>query len=314
VNTKSRCKRLLGVGGMLCLLGGLVGVPPLKAAEFGLGSYLLGLTLPLEGYTPPPGVYFRDAFLLYHGSFGPSTQRTAYNIVADIGLLAWYPEWTFFGASPGFAAVIPYVGVRNKSQSMSIGPGGARQFAESTATANAVGDTEYAAILGWHNGEHHWNMSVTGFMPTGHYHPDSLSITGLNRPAIDIRGAYTYLGVETGIELTGLLGVTVSGMNTATRYQSGTALHFEWLAQQHFPFGLAVGATGFVYQQLTGDSGPGAINGPYIGRAIAIGPSIGYTFNVNGRQLALAGRWYREFAVENRPRGDAVFAQMTLRF
>jgi len=314
VTTNLRRKLLLGVGGMLYLLGGLVGAQPSKAAEFGLGSYLLGLTLPLEGYTPPPGLYFRDAFLLYHGSFGPSNQRTAYNIVADIGMLAWYPDWTFFGASPGFAAVVPYVGVRNKFQSMSIGPGGGRQFVESTYTADAIGDTEYAMILGWHSGEHHWNMSVTGFMPTGHYKQDTLSITGLNRPAIDVRGAYTYLGVETGVELTGLLGVTVNGMNTATNYRSGTELHFEWLVQQHLPFGLAIGATGFVYQQLTGDSGPGATYGPYIGRTIAVGPAIGYTFDVDGRKLALAARWYREFAVENRPRGDAIFAHLTLRF
>ncbi len=306
--------RVLGVGRALALVASLVLARPVQAAEFGIGGYFLGLTFPLAGYNPPPGLYFRDAFLLYHGSFGPSDQRTAYNILADIAILAWYPEWDFFGASPGFSAVVPYVGVRNKFQSTSIGADGSRQFSGSTQTADSIGDSEYSAILGWHSGEHHWNVIVTAFTPTGHYTPNQLSITGLNRPGIDFRGAYTYLGLQSGLELTGMLGIMVNGMNTATNYQTGTELHFEWAVHQHFPFGLYAGATGFIYQQLTGDSGPGAINGPYIGRAFGVGPAIGYTFEVDGRKLDLAARWYRDFAVENRPRGDSIFAHLGFRF
>lgn len=307
-------KRLLGVRCACFLLAGLFLPQSLQAAEFGISGYFLGLTFPLAGYTPPPGLYFRDTFFIYHGSLGPRDQRTTYNILSDIGILAWYPEWDFFGASPGFSAVIPYVGVRNKFQTASTGLDGTRQFAGSTQTADSIGDTEYSMMLGWHSGEHHWNLILTGFMPTGHYTPNVLSITGLNRPAVDLRGAYTYLGLSTGIEVSGALGVMVNGMNTATNYQSGAELHFEWALHQHFPFGLYVGAAGFIYQQLTADSGPGAIYGAFIGRAFAVGPSIGYALEINGQELDLAARWYREFAVENHPRGDSYFAQLGFRF
>jgi hypothetical protein len=40
---------------------------PARAVEYGIGEYLLGFTIPMSGYTPPPGVYFSDTFYLYQG-------------------------------------------------------------------------------------------------------------------------------------------------------------------------------------------------------------------------------------------------------
>ncbi len=80
-------------------------------------------------------------------------------------------------------------------------------------------------------------MILTGFAPTGNFEPNRLSLTGLNRPALDLKGAYTYLGLQTGLEVTGALGLTLNAPNTATNYQSGAELHFEWAVNQHFPFG-----------------------------------------------------------------------------
>ena len=56
----------------------------------------------------------------------------------------------------------------------------------------SIADTEYSAILGWHAGEQHWNVILTGSAPTGNFVPNRLSLTGLNRPALDLKGAYTY--------------------------------------------------------------------------------------------------------------------------
>jgi hypothetical protein len=314
VAKKSKNKPSWRCGHALLLLVSTIFASPLSASEFGIGAYFLGLTFPFAGYTPPPGLYFRDTFFLYHGSFGPRDQRTTYNIISNIGILAWYPGWEVFGASLGFSAVIPYVGVRNKFQTASTGLDGTRSYVGSTQTADSIGDTEYSMMLGWHAGEHHWNLILTGFMPTGHYTPYVLSITGLNRPGVDLRGAYTYFGTETGIEVSAALGVLVNGMNTVTNYQSGAEMHFEWAVHQHFSSGLYAGAAGFIFRQLTADSGPGAIYGAYIGRAFAVGPSIGYAIKIDGQELDIGARWYREFGVENRPRGDSLFAQLGFRF
>jgi len=82
---------------------------------------------------------------------------------------------------------------------------------------------------------------------------------GLNRPAFDIKGAYTFLSTATGTEVSATAGVTFNLRNTATDYQSGTEFHVEAALNQHFPFGLAAGVGGYFYQQLTGDSGSGAV-------------------------------------------------------
>jgi hypothetical protein len=67
-----------------------------KATEFGVSQYILGLTLPMSGYTPPPGVYFWDTFALYQGggnllpvTGSASSTRVTKNVVADIAIVGW---------------------------------------------------------------------------------------------------------------------------------------------------------------------------------------------------------------------------------
>ncbi len=97
-------------------------------------------------------------------------------------------------------------------------------------------------MLGWQAGDQHWRLVVSGFVPTGDYDAGRIAQTSLNRPALDIKGAYTFLSLETGLEASAALGVTVNGINTATNYQSGAELHFEWSLSQFLPFGLSVGS------------------------------------------------------------------------
>jgi len=301
------------VGCALSLYIGLAPGQPSWASEYGISGYFLGLTAPLAGYNPPPGIYYRNTFFLYHGAFYPDKQRVSYNFAANVGIIALYPEWDFFGASPGFSAVVPFLGVNNKLQTISTGLDGSRQVTTTAESVNSIADTEYSAILGWHAGEHHWNVVLTGFVPTGHYAPGQLGITGLNRPALDLRGAYTYLG-QTGIEVSGALGITVNAINKATNYRSGAELHFEWTVQQYLPFGLNAGISGFIFQQLTPDSGSGATLGSFISRVFAIGPSIGYALKVDGQEIDLAGRWYHDFGAQNHPCGDSILASLGFRF
>ena len=70
--------------GAFCLAGGALAVQPSQAAEYGLGNYLLGLSLPMTGYTPPPGLYF-------------VTEKFA----VDIATLAWFTNVDVIGATFG---------------------------------------------------------------------------------------------------------------------------------------------------------------------------------------------------------------------
>jgi hypothetical protein len=288
--------------GAICLAGSLSMGETAKATEFGFNAYILGLTLPMSGYTPPPGVYFLDTFALFQGGRtipGTST-RTTTDIVANIAIVGWFPDVKLFGADPGFAVTVP--------------------FASNLVTVNShaddivsIADTEYSAILGWHAGEHHWNVILTGFAPTGNFNPNRFSLTSLNHPALDLKGAYTHLSLQTGLEVTGALGLTLNAPNTATHYQSGAELHFEWAVNQHFPFGLAAGVGGYFYQQVTDDHGSGARFGAFRGRVAAVGPLLSYALKAGAQEVDFSARWFHDFAVQNRFRGDLIYAGLSFR-
>jgi hypothetical protein len=174
-----------------------------------------------------------------------------------------------------------------------------------------VADTEYSAILGWHAGEQHWNVILTGFAPTGNFDPNRVVQTSLNRPALDLRGAYTYLSLQTGLEVTGALGLTLNAPNTATNYQSGEELHFEWAANEHLPLGLAAGVGGYFIQQVTNDHGSGDQFGAFRGRVAAVGPLLSYALKAGAQEVDFSARWFHEFATQNRVRADLIYASFS---
>ncbi|HMF07374.1 MAG TPA: transporter [Methylocella sp.] len=151
------------------------------------------------------------------------------------------------------------------------------------------------------------------FHPNRIFTPHGRASTGLNRPAIDIKGAYTFLDLQTGAEISGALGLTFNARNRATKYQSGEELHFEWALNQHFPFGLAAGIGGYFYQQVTKDYGSGDTIGSNIGRSVAIGPLLSYALTADTQEVDISGRWYHEFAVINGHRGDVIYATLSFR-
>jgi hypothetical protein len=302
------------------LAGSLSIVQPAQAVEYGIGDYLLGLTLPMSGYTPPPGVYFSDTFYLYKGSasgnvrFPIGKQLEAgltYQFVFDIAQVAWFTDLQILGGSLGFAATVPF-GSENTNASIGFtGPLGIdRQFGRTESVA-ALGDSAFSAILGWQAGESHWNVTLTGFTPTGYYSSTAIAFTGLNRPAVDIKGGYTFLSLQTGTELSAALGMTVNAINNQTNYQSGAELHFEWALNQHFPFGLAAGVGGYYYQQVTNDGGAGDRVGAFRGRVAAVGPLLAYTFKNGAQEVTVSGRWFHEFDVAHRVQGDSIFAALS---
>ena len=244
--------------------------------------------------------------------FGRNTVAgLSYNVLVNIAQTAWVTDVKVLGGALGFAALVPFGGERTSASLSFTGPFGVNRQVGQTDSVNALGDSAFAAFLGWEAGEHHWNATLTGFAPTGYYSSTALAITGLHRPGLDIKGGYTYLGLQTGIEASAALGITVNAINTATNYQSGAELHVEGALNQHFPFGLAVGVGGYYYQQVTADGGSGDIVGPFRGRVAAVGPMLSYTLKAGAQAVTLSGRWFHEFDVAHRVRGDSIFASLS---
>ena len=157
--------------------------------------------------------------------------------------------------------------------------------------------------LRWNAGVHNYMTYITGDIPIGAYQSTRLSNIGLGHGAIDAGAGYTYFNPQTGHEFSGVLGFTYNFKNTATQYQNGVDMHFDWGASQFLSKEVMVGLVGYVYKEIGCDSGSGDRVGCFQSQVFGVGPQIGFLFPVGDMQGYLNFKGYKEFAAENRPDG-----------
>lgn len=168
------------------------------------------------------------------------------------------------------------------------------------------------ASLAWNKGNNNFMTYVTGDIPVGAYSATSLSSIGIGHAAIDAGGGYTYLNNTSGFEFSSVVGATYNWMNNQTNYKNGIDSHLDWSASQFLSQNWQVGIAGYVYHQLTADSGSGARLGAFKSQVAAIGPQIGYLFNIGKKQAYVNLRAYKEFWAQNRVEGYATIATISI--
>jgi len=97
------------------------------------------------------------------------------------------------------------------------------------------------------------------------------------RPSEVKRGAPSWK--ESGFNAMLHAGYAINTENPDTDYKSGSLLHFEGAIQQILPVGsglITLGAEGFYFDPVTGDSGAGATLGSFKGMTAGLGPVLGY--------------------------------------
>jgi hypothetical protein len=167
----------------------------------------------------------------------------------------------------------------------------------------AFADLYPMASLRWNHGVHNFMIYGTGDIPVGTYDPSNLANLGIGHGAADGGFGYTYFNPATGHEFSAVTGVTYNLKNTQTNYQNGIDWHLDWGASQFLSKQMFVGVVGYVYQQLTADTGQSPLLGDFKSRVIGIGPQIGFLFPVGDMQGYLNLKGYGEFAAENRAAG-----------
>ena len=117
----------------------------------------------------------------------------------------------------------------------------------------------------------------------------------------------TYLNTDNGREFSGAASVLFTEKHDQTEYETAPAFTFESAVMQHLPSGLAVGLSGYWYQQLGDDSGAGADRArAAIGadsleaRSFALGPLITYSGKIAGRSTSFKFKYYSEFDSERK--------------
>ncbi len=113
---------------------------------------------------------------------------------------------------------------------------------------------------------------------------------------------YTYLD-QAGREFSAVAGLTYNFINPYTQYQNGVDFHLDWAASQFLSKQLQIGLVGYLYDQLTCDSGSGNQVGCFQSRVASIGAQLGYTIPMGDLDANVNVRGYKEFDAANRPEG-----------
>jgi len=299
------------------LLGVFVIAPAVAVAdEFGVSFWLPGLFGSLAATPQQPGFslatinYYTDVsagrgFDFQHGA----AIVAGIDANADIGL--FIPSYVFGTPVLGgqlAVGMMTVFGHQEVSASATLtGPFGGVLSGSRSDSITGVGDLYPQAALRWNEGVHNFMTYVTGDAPVGAYDSQRLANIGIGHSAVDSGAGYTYFNPQTGHELLAVAGFTYNFINPSTNYQNGVDFHLDWGASQFLTKQIQVGLVGYVYDQLTVDSGSGDLLGPFESRVIGVGPQIGFVFPVSDLQGYLNLKCYKEFDAADRADGFNVW-------
>lgn len=328
--------RVVHLVGMLFLL--VSSSSYLQATEDAKQFYLLGTNASGAGIMPPPGTTLNSYDYYYRGD---ASGRAASGILlneagARLDLEAkvdvdvetflkvpsalWVAPRKVLGAGVGVGLIVPVGWLDISADADVVGTltlpdgrtfTGGQSFSVNDDTFD-FGDPVLMAFFGWNRGNWHWKVTGLLNVPIAAYDADDISNIAFNRWVFDASGAVTWLDPTKGLEVSAVGGFTFNGENPDTDYKTGTEFHVEYALMKHFSKQFAAGLVGFHFQQITGDSGAGATNGPFKGRVTAIGPSLNYNTEIRSTPVAMSLRWYHDFNVKNRAEGDLVLFQATV--
>lgn len=305
---------------------------PAAAVEGGIGAYLLGSRDSLAGIAPPPGTYATADFIYIDGdvsfvSLGGAvlTDATSTASLVKLNLTHSFAR-TIGGGRPAITFTLPVVsGELGFDGDLDNGLGGS--FEDDKVD---FGDLVITPAIGWSDGNRHWLVAASIFAPTGYYEKASVDLAtrsieaisfGKNRWAIMPTAAYTYLNPQNGREFSASAGVTLSLENEATDYQTAPEFQLEATAMQHLPNGLALGVTGYAYQQLGDDSGAGADQMRALtsaeslqARVFGLGPIVTWNRKFRERAVALKAKYVPEFAAKRRFESDIIWLTLNVSF
>jgi hypothetical protein len=289
-------------------------LPEARADEGGTSFWLPGQYASLAAVSPPPGWSTATTLYYYSGS-APASASSAQGAAVAPGIRSqstqlslspiYAPETTVLGGRP--ALFLSFGVGSNRSQS---DQGGSASL--SSQTVSGLTDVTPGTTLGWTHGTDYWLVYLTGGIPIGSYDSQRQANIGIGHAAIDAGGGYTHYSPRAGLSLSAAVGFTYNFENYSTDYQNGIDSHLGWSVMQSLSANWRVGLAGYVYYQVTGDSGRGDNCGPCKSRVASVGPEVTYTFTVAGQEWYVNLRGYYEFWAQNRLEGYAVFATLSV--
>ena len=329
--------RWRAIAGITAALTCHLGMPtPALADEGGVSFWVPGFFGSLAATPQTPGFSFGTIY--YHTSVKagpdvafarqvsrgnitvPFTANVNIDLKARADLVMGVASYVFadkvLGAQASVSLLVPYGRSSADVSGTLTGAVGPIGFTVSGSRSDAVtgfGDVVPQFALKWNEGVNNWMTYVTGNIQVGRYSQNSLANLGIGHQALDAGGGYTYFNPQTGYEFSSVVGLTYNFENTHTQYQNGVDLHWDMGASRFVTKEWQIGAVGYVYQQLSCDSGAGDRVGCFKSRVMGIGPQIGHIFQVGEHhQGYLNLKGYKEFAAAHRPEGWNVWLTLLI--
>jgi hypothetical protein len=299
-----------------------------RADEGGVSFWVPGFFGSLAAVPQQPGLSF--ASIYYHtsvtagGNVAFARQVSRGNITtnftgnlnasldADADLFMAIPSYTFaqplLGGQATVLMVVPTGRLKASvdatvTGSLGLGGPGFTISGGRTDQSTGFGDLGPQFNLRWNAGVHNFMTYVAGNITVGQYDQRSLANLGIGHNAIDAGAGYTYFDPTKGHEFSAVAGFTYNFENDHTQYKNGVDFHLDWGASQFLSKQFLIGLVGYIYQQVSCDSGAGNRVGCFESRVFGVGPQIGYIIPLGEWQGYLNLKGYGEFGAENRPEG-----------
>jgi len=299
------------------------------AEEGGSGHYFPGsMSSFIDGVPTEETIIFRLNLLAYDGEFDsdikvPVAGLTALDVQVESAAVGFTGLWrppVEIGERWSYAAAItvPFIDLEVEAD-VAVPADPLGRTVRRRDSASGLGDILLFPLMLNYNVSPalNYNFRLGFYAPTGDYEKGKLANQGKNFWSVEPTLAAIYLNPKNGREFSAFLGATFNEENDKTDYKSGTQMHLEMTAAQHFPLwgGLAgAGVTGFWYEQVTGDSGDGASYGDFKARSRGIGPVVSYTGKLGANDLVAEFKWLHESGVKRRPEGDTLFLKVVVKF
>lgn len=321
VKRAKQSRRTILAGAMLSFVAALPQVG--NAGEGGTSHVLPGATATLLDLPGTAAAWFaKPMYLNYSGQASaqiPTAAGVTTNLDATANTLAFVGGRTFEqtvlgGAHYTAAVALPYTWL-DISGDVELPAGG------TVARGNDVsgfGDvTMVPVMLAWKTGAWQLDASLPIYAPTGSYEKGRRGNPSLNYWTVDPTIGALYTNKQSGFNAMLHAGYAINTENPDTDYQSGALLHVEGAIQQILPVDssfLTLGAEGFYFDQVTGDSGAGATLGDFKGMTAGLGPVLGYVRPLGNETLLVELKWLSELDTQKRLEGDYVWLKAVYKF
>ncbi len=292
------------------------------ATEGGASVYLLGSGGPGAAVMPPvKGVFLDNEVYYYDGSAHGSKQFVVggnvvaglnATILADFATVLWVPTTNLLGGTLAVGGALPFGQPDVTVSAVVTGPLGGQIGVSRSDDAFVIGDPIATAALGWGTGKTHVQLSTMLNIPIGDYRDGELANLAFHRWAGDVSLAGTWRDEQAGWDVSGKAGFTFNGENEDTDYKSGTEFHAEGSVEKLITPKFSAGVLAYYFEQVSGDSGEGAVLGSFKGRVTGVGGTAAYNFMLGKAPATLRFRAIHEFDAKNRLEGDSFWLGLSM--